>query len=219
VLIVRDHVLAGRSFSSLDALDSAFLAWVPVRRATVHRTHGEVIGVRAQGDHAALAPAPARLHIVVGRHLRHVGKDCLVAFEANPYSVPAARVFPRQMVEVGASSAPSACPPPSPTATASPCSRSTSGRSARRPDHRSCPLGRASRRAHPRRDHQPRGPPPGRAAREDSGGGPSGALRFLLARADAAQVTVGHRPLSVCGQITGTRPKRCLKIILDGMCA
>jgi hypothetical protein len=37
-------------------------------------------------------------------------------------------------------------------------------------------------------------------------GGPAGALRFLLARADAAQVTVGHRPLSVYDQITGTRP-------------
>jgi hypothetical protein len=33
VTIVRDHVLAGRSFASLDELDSAFLAWVPVRRA------------------------------------------------------------------------------------------------------------------------------------------------------------------------------------------
>jgi transposase len=47
VLIVRDHVLAGRSFSSLDPLDRAFLAWAPVRRATVHRIHGEVIGARA----------------------------------------------------------------------------------------------------------------------------------------------------------------------------
>ena len=37
-------------------------------------------------------------------------------------------------------------------------------------------------------------------------GEPAGALRFLLARADAAQVTVGHRPLSVYDQITGTRP-------------
>jgi hypothetical protein len=27
--IVRDHVLAGRPFTSLDELDRAFLAWVP----------------------------------------------------------------------------------------------------------------------------------------------------------------------------------------------
>ena len=37
-------------------------------------------------------------------------------------------------------------------------------------------------------------------------GEPAGTLRFLLARADAAKVTVGHRPLSVYDQITGTRP-------------
>jgi hypothetical protein len=103
VLIVRDHVLAGHSFSSADALDRAFAAWVPVRRATVHRTHGEVIGVRAQRDHAALAPVPARPYLVANRHLRHVGKNCMVAFEANLYSVPARLVFPRQLVEVRAS--------------------------------------------------------------------------------------------------------------------
>jgi hypothetical protein len=104
-MIVRDHVLAGRSFSSLGELDQAFLAWVPARRRTVHRTHGEVIGVRAQRDHAALAPVPARPYVVANRHLRHVGKDCLVAFEANLYSVPAARVSHRQLVEVRARAA------------------------------------------------------------------------------------------------------------------
>jgi len=105
VIIVRDHVLAGRSFASTGELDNAFLAWVPARRRTVHRTHGEVIGVRAQRDHAALAPVPARPYVVANRHMRHVGKDCLVAFEANLYSVPAARVFHRQLVEVRASAA------------------------------------------------------------------------------------------------------------------
>ena len=47
---------------------------------------------------------------------------------------------------------------------------------------------------------------PGRADRDAGSGGPAGALRFLLARADAAQVTVGRRPLSVYDQVTGTRP-------------
>jgi transposase len=46
VTIVRDHVLASRSFASLEELDAAFLAWVSVRRAVTHRTRGEVIGVR-----------------------------------------------------------------------------------------------------------------------------------------------------------------------------
>ena len=103
-------MLAGRSFASLGELDQAFLAWVPARRRAVHRTHGEVIGVRAQRDHAALSrPRPGRM--VANRHLRHIGKDCLVAFEANLYSVPAARVFHRQLVEVrGSGGRPAACP-------------------------------------------------------------------------------------------------------------
>jgi transposase len=36
VTIVRDHVLAGRGFSSLADLDAAFMAWVPMRRARTH---------------------------------------------------------------------------------------------------------------------------------------------------------------------------------------
>jgi transposase len=44
VEIVRTHVLDGREFDSLAAMDAAFLAWLPTRRAQVHRTHGEVIG-------------------------------------------------------------------------------------------------------------------------------------------------------------------------------
>jgi hypothetical protein len=64
VTIVREHVLARRSFSSLLELDAAFAAWVPIRRARVHRTHGEVIGVRARRDHAALRPLPRQPYAV-----------------------------------------------------------------------------------------------------------------------------------------------------------
>ena len=207
VLIVRDHVLAGRSFSCPDALDSAFLAWVPARRATVHRTHGEVIGVRAQRDHAALAPVPARPYIVANRYLRHAGKDCLVAFEANLYSVPAARVFPRQLVEVRASSGTvslHATVPDGNGVTLLAVHQRAAGRGARIVDPAhwdGLPGGRTRAVTTSHEDRLP-----GRAARQDGSGGPSGALRFLLARADAAQVTVGHRPLSVYDQITGTRP-------------
>jgi hypothetical protein len=98
--IVRDHVLAGRSFDSIAELDAAFTAWVPIRRATVHRTHGEVISVRAAADHAALAALPAQPYLVADRHLRVVGKDCLVSFEGSLYSVPARRVVARQQVEL-----------------------------------------------------------------------------------------------------------------------
>jgi hypothetical protein len=89
-----------RSTRSLSELDAAFLDWVPIRRAQVHRTHGEVIGVRAAVDHAALRPLPAAPYLVDDRHLRRVGKDCLVSFEASLYSVPARRVRPGQRVEL-----------------------------------------------------------------------------------------------------------------------
>jgi hypothetical protein len=68
--IVRAHVLAGRAFWSLQEMDQAFADWAPLRRAQVHRTHGEVIGVRAAADHAALRPLPATRYLVAEQHLR-----------------------------------------------------------------------------------------------------------------------------------------------------
>ena len=100
VLIVRDHVIAGRSFDSLAELDGAFAAWVPIRRAQVHRTHGQVIAVRAQADRAGLAPLPDRPYLVTDKHLRRVGKDALVSFEASFYSVPARQIHPGQRVQL-----------------------------------------------------------------------------------------------------------------------
>ena len=207
-MIVRDHVLAGRSFASLGELDEAFLAWVPARRRTVHRTHGEVIGVRAQRDHAALGPGPARPYVVANRYLRHVGKDCLVAFEANLYSVPAARVFHRQLVEVRASAATisvHATVPDEKGVTLLAVHPRAVGRGARivDPEHwKPLPDG------HTRATTTSGETVPG-GHHDDRGRGrsePSGTLRFLLARADAAAITVGHRPLSVYDQLTGTRP-------------
>lgn len=98
--IARDHVLAGRRFDSLAELDAAFAAWVPIRRARTHRTHGEVIGVRAARDHAALTAVPPRPYLVADKHLRRVGKDCLVSFDGSLYSVPARRVRAGQQVEL-----------------------------------------------------------------------------------------------------------------------
>ncbi len=103
VLIVREHVLAARSFASLDELDDTFTGWLPIRRAQVHRTHGQVIAVRAELDRAALTPLPELPYLVTDRHLRRVGKDCLISFEASLYSVPARRVRAGQSVEVRAS--------------------------------------------------------------------------------------------------------------------
>jgi len=210
VTIVRDHVLAGRSFSSVGELDTAFLAWVPVRRRTTHRTHGEVIGARAQRDHAALRALPARPYVVADRHLRQVGKDCLVAFEANLYSVPAEKVFHRQLVEVRASAATislHATVPDEHGVTLLAVHPRAVGRGARivDPGHwKALPDGHTRATTTSGESFPADGGHGGGQARRR--GEPAGALRFLLARADAAQVTVGHRPLSVYDQITGTRP-------------
>jgi len=100
VLIVRDHVIAGRRFDSIAELDGAFAAWLPIRRAQVHRTHGQVIGVRAEADRAALGPLPEQPYLVTDKHIRTVGKDALVSFEASCYSVPARLVRAGQRVQL-----------------------------------------------------------------------------------------------------------------------
>jgi hypothetical protein len=100
VTIVREHVLAARSFDSTGEADAAFAGWLPIRLAQTHRTHGEVIGVRGRADRAALAPLPAAPYLVDDKHLRRVGKDCLVSFEASLYSVPARRIRAGQQVEL-----------------------------------------------------------------------------------------------------------------------
>jgi len=89
VAIVRDHVVIGREFSSIAELDGAFEQWVPIRRAQRHRTHGEIIAVRAAVDHAALGSLPELPYLVCDRYLRRVGRDCLISFEGSSYSVPA----------------------------------------------------------------------------------------------------------------------------------
>jgi len=63
VNIVRDHVLAGRCFDSVAELDGAFAGWLPIRRGQTHRTHGQVIAVRAEADRAALQPLPERPYV------------------------------------------------------------------------------------------------------------------------------------------------------------
>ena len=100
VEIVRSHVLDGRSFASLAEMDAAFAGWLPIRRAQVHRTHGEVIAVRAERDRAALRPLPEQPYVVCDRHTRRVGKDALISFEASHYSVPWRKVRPGSRVEL-----------------------------------------------------------------------------------------------------------------------
>lgn len=100
--IGREHVLAGRSFDSLAQMDAAFAAWVPIRHGQVHRTHLDLIGERAVADRAALRALPELPYLVADQHLRRVGKDCLVSFEASLYSVPARAIRAGQRVVVRA---------------------------------------------------------------------------------------------------------------------
>lgn len=100
VKVVRDGVLAGRVFYHPAEMDAAFEAWLPGRRAQVHRTHGEVIAVRAARDRASLLPLPTTPYVVSDRHLRVVGKDCLVSFAASLYSLPWRAVRRRMRVEL-----------------------------------------------------------------------------------------------------------------------
>jgi hypothetical protein len=62
---------------------------VPIRRGQRHRTHGEIIGARAEVDHAALRPLPKLPYLVCEKYLRRVGRDCLISFEGSHYSIPA----------------------------------------------------------------------------------------------------------------------------------
>jgi transposase len=100
VAITREKALGGRSFASLDEMQAAWYAWLPVRRAQVHRTHGEVIALRAAVDRSALLPVPERPYVVTERYLRVVGKDALISFAASLYSVPWTDVRPRERVEL-----------------------------------------------------------------------------------------------------------------------
>lgn len=100
--IGREHVLSGRRFDALAEMDAAFAAWVPIRHGQVHRTHGEIIGERAVTDRAALGLLPEVPYLVAEQHLRRVGKDCLVSFEASLYSVPARAIRAGQRVVVRA---------------------------------------------------------------------------------------------------------------------
>ena len=204
VLIVRDHVLSGRSFSCVEEMDAAFSAWVPQRRAQAHRTHQEVIGERAARDHAALKSLPPDPYLVAERHLRPVGKDCLVAFDGNLYSVPARRVRPRQMVEIRATKSQvvlHSTVPDTGGQTLLAVHPRAVGRGVRVVEERhwnGLPTGKGRRTT--------TGDVPSQARHERPLGEEPGPLQALLNRAAATRIEVGRRPLSVYDELTGTRP-------------
>lgn len=58
--LTREKVIAARTFTSVEEMNNAWRTWLPSRRAQVHRTHQEVIQVRAERDRSALRGLPAR---------------------------------------------------------------------------------------------------------------------------------------------------------------
>jgi transposase len=205
VLIVRDHVLAGRAFSSIEEMDAAFMSWVPLRRAQIHKTHREIIGHRAARDHAALKPLPPTPYLVTERHLRPVGKDSLIAFDGNLYSVPARKVRPRQLVEIRATKSQVML-----HSTVTGAGGETLlamhprafGRGVRVVEEAhwdGLPTGKGRRTTTGDVPAQPR-------HHERQLGDETGSLQALLNRAAATRIEVGRRPLSVYDELTGTRP-------------
>jgi hypothetical protein len=184
-------------------MDAAFAAWVPRRRSQIHKTHREVIGERAARDHAALKPLPPTPYLVAERHLRPVGKDCLVAFGGNLYSVPARRVRPRQLVEIRATKSQvmlhSTAPDTNGETLLAMHARAV-GRGVRVVEEThwdGLPTGQGRRTTTGDVPLRPRPQPRGEEA---------GPLQALLNRAAATRVEVSRRPLSVYDELTGTRP-------------
>ena len=204
--IVRSHVLVGRSFDGLTGMDAGCAWWLPIRRASVHRTHGEVIAVRAERDRAALRPLPAMPYLVADRHLRRVGKDCLISFQASLYSVPAALVTAGGQVEVRAGREQIAI-----HAVGAGQLLAVHRRAARRgswvvdPAHwDGLPDG------HTRRTIVDNHPATGPAAAPSSGqpdpAGEPNPLQALLTRSPAAATPVAHRPLQTYDTTSGAGP-------------
>ncbi|WP_020555505.1 Mu transposase domain-containing protein [Embleya scabrispora] len=141
--------------------------------------------------------------MVLDPQLRHVGKDCLVAFDGNLYSVPARRVRPRQLVEVRATKSEVML-------------RSTltgAGTDSLLATHPRA-FGRGVRVVD---EHHWDGLPTGKGRRTTTGDAPARSrpqpdseearsLQSLLNRAAVARIEVGRRPLSVYDELTGTRP-------------
>ncbi|MGI5192097.1 Mu transposase domain-containing protein [Streptomyces sp. CA-288835] len=136
--------------------------------------------------------------------MRPVGKDCLVAFAGNLYSVPARKVRPRQLVEVRATKSQVALHSTVPDADGETLLAAHSravGRGVRVVEEThwdGLPTGKGRRTTTGDVTPPPRGEP--------SASSHVGPLQALLDRAAVTQIEVGRRPLSVYDELTGTRP-------------
>ncbi len=138
------------------------------------------------------------------RQLRHVGKDCLVAFDGNLYSVPARKVRPRHLVEIRATKSQISLHSTTPaTGGESPLAvhARAVGRGVRVVDEShwsGLPEGN-NRRTTTEVSFSP-------PQQNSTAGRDNGPLQSLLNRAVATRIEVGRRPLSVYDELTGSRP-------------
>jgi transposase len=100
---VRERLFRGHSFTSYEDANIAWLAWnEEIARQRVHGTHGEIVAVRAERDHAALLPLPPTSYVVVDRTTRVVARDGFFSFEGRRYHVPDAKPGERVELVLGA---------------------------------------------------------------------------------------------------------------------
>jgi transposase len=82
--------LRGKEFQSLDDLNSQLLDWIiNVADQRIHgTTHQKPAEMFLEEKDLLLSCQGRRAYVLEERAVRHVSKDCLVAFETNRYSVP-----------------------------------------------------------------------------------------------------------------------------------
>ena len=85
VQFVRDNFMTGIQYSSLDNLNSQALVWCDKVNHKIHSTTNEIPFERLPQE--KLQPMK-REYIVDNINLRRVGKDCLISYAQNKYSVP-----------------------------------------------------------------------------------------------------------------------------------
>ena len=96
---VRERLLRAHNFGSYEHANREWSSWnEDIARRRVHGTHGEIVAVRAERDHAALGVLPPAPYLVVERTTRVVARDGLLSFEGRRYAVPDAR--PGERVEL-----------------------------------------------------------------------------------------------------------------------
>ena len=101
---VRERLLRGHSFTSYEQANIAWCSWnEEIARQRKHGTHGEIVAVRAERDHAALLPVPPTR--LPGRRAHHPrrGADGFFSFEGRRYYVPDAKPGERVELVLGAS--------------------------------------------------------------------------------------------------------------------